>query len=323
MSQPIQSIDADAFFASLRDRSAAGVSNVTLDGGQLPVSVRLQESSAVVFTFVGAGAQIDYPLPRFAAIGANDYVSASIIALSDPTLTRDIKMIIGWYAGYDGFELQKVLPEFFRQVIDSLGATRVVFVGSSGGGFAALYYSWQIPGSVAVVSNPQTNVNAYIETRVAQYRAACWPSLKEDDLLDSVIDANLGPLYAKRRKNTVVYLQVASDFFHLARHLAPFFDALPRAYRDRLVVRVSNWGMQGHLPVPPNIWIPWINAALKAPTMTATAIEAAWAEDNLFEVPPPKRLSTDISRDKHHADELARAAADALFGQQMAKENPL
>jgi len=347
MYQPAQPIEADVFLASLRDRTSNGLATVALDGGELPVSVRLRESSSLVFTFSGAVDRDTHTLPRFAALGLDDHVPASIIGISDPSLARSDEMKLAWYAGHEGFELQQILPQLLQHIIESLGATRVAFVGSSGGGFAALYYSWQVPGSIAVVSNPQTNLNRYNRGLLENYRAACWPSLGQHAQLEEKIAIDLGPLYAKRCVNTMIYLQVASDFYHIRRHFAPFVATLPGKYADRLIVRMANWGRRGHIPVPATIWIPWVNAALTAPETTAASIEKTWAEQNPLAIPPlkslpraswnepivtatrqsvsnekpsrhpaPERHTRPADRDEQIAADLARAAIGSLLGPQ-------
>jgi hypothetical protein len=186
----------------------------------------------------------------------------------------------------------------------------------SGGGFASLYYSWKIPGSVAIALNPQTNLNRYRGGVLrARYRQLCWPSLDENASLDTVIDANLRTLYSAGCANTAIILQTASDFGHLARHFAPFVAAFPSADRERLIVRVADWGVQGHVPAPSKIWIPWIVAALTAPDTTATSIEATWAAQTRIESPPLKTIPTSAGKDERIAAELAHAALDSLFGQ--------
>lgn len=291
MNQPAPPIEAEAFLASLRDRTARGVSAIALDGGELPVSVHLRESSSLVFTFTGAVNRDEgRALPQFGAMGLKNHVPASYIRLADPSLVRNDEMRLAWYAGHEGFELQKILPGLIGQMIESTGATRVAFLGGSGGGFAALYYSWHIPGSVAVVVNPQTNLNLYHWGHRRRYRQFCWPSLGNKAPLNDVIDSELGPIYASHRTNTVICMQIASDFFHLTHQFSPFVAALPVEYLDRLIVRVANWGVQGHRPPPPSIWVPWLAAALSAPETTATSIEETWADQNpreLTEQSPP------------------------------------
>jgi pimeloyl-ACP methyl ester carboxylesterase len=314
MSQQVQPIGADAFFASLRDRTAKGVQTVALDGGELPVSVRLRRSPYLVLSFNGAVDRGKHQLPRFAATGIHSYTRASIVALSDPSLARSESLSMAWYAGHEGFELQKILPDFIRRMIESLRASRVVFVGGSGGGFAALYYSWHFPGSVALVSNPQTDLDRYNSYHLKTYRTACWPSLEADAPLSSAITTNLCPLYAERVENALIYFQIANDWGHLTRHFAPFVAGLPREHADHLIARVATWGKKGHRPVPANIWVPWLTAALAAPEPTAKAIEETWAAANPLQLPALSPLIPRINRDEQIADALASEANQALLG---------
>ncbi len=317
MSQSALPIDVDTFLASLRDRTANGVALIASDGGELPVSVRLGDPSTLVFSFTGAAAnRANFTLPHFAVHGLAGYVSATIIGFSDPSLPRNDDLKAAWFAGHDGFPLQRFLPGLIRQMIDSLGATRIAFVGGSSGGFAALYYSWHIPGSVAIVTNPQTNFHRYMPAPIADYRTVCWPSLTENDALDSVIDTDLCALYAERFDNSVIYLQVSSDYSHLQGQFVPFVAALPRDFAKRLIVRMANWGRWGHKPAPANIWIPWVRAALRAPDTSATSIEQTWAEENPLQLPSLPPSTKPSGRDATIADELARAATRELLSYQ-------
>ncbi len=276
MGPPAQSIETAAFLASLRDRTADGISLISLDGGELPVSVQLRDPSRLVFSFTERPptGPISHS-PHFAVHGLARYIPASVIGFSDPSLTRDDRLKAAWFAGHEGFALQQVLPELIRQMVESLGATRVGFVGGSSGGFAALYYSWHIPDSVAVVTNPQTNFRRYLRSPIDEYRTVCWPSLDPNAALETVIETDLCARYAERFDNTVIYLQVASDYSHLKGQFAPFVDTLPRTFTSRLIVRMENWGRQGHKPAPASIWIPWVRAALSAPDTSAASIENA------------------------------------------------
>ncbi len=320
MSRPAQPIDVDAFLASLRDRTAHGVTTIALDGGELPVSVQLRESSRLVFTFSGAVDRATKTLPRFATNRLDDYAQASVIGFSDPSLNRSDDLKLAWYAGHEGFELQRVLPELIRGMIDCLDASRVAFLGSSGGGFAALFYSWQIPGSVAVLSNPQTNLEHYYRGHLDRYRAACWPALETDAPLGTVIETDLSSLYSQACENMVIYLQEASDFHHLKWQFAPFVSALHRDYTTRLPVRMANWGERGHAPVPAKIWLPWLNAALSAPVMTGASVEETWASANSDQPtslsPLPPRPITRADRDEQIAARLARTAIKSLLNPQ-------
>lgn len=315
MKPPAQPVDRATFLASLRNRSAKGVYAIALDGGELPVSVNLRESPSLVFSFTGAAANRgNFSLPHFAVQGLQAHVPASIIGFSDPSLERDIDLKAAWFSGHEAFEVQKFLPSLIREMIEHTGATRVAFVGGSSGGFAALFYSWHIPGSIAVVTNPQTNFERYLKSPIDEYRAVCWPSLPNDVPLNDAIDTDLCALYASRFENTVIYLQVSSDYTHLKSQFTPFVATLPRNFAKHLIVRMANWGGWGHKPAPAGIWIPWLNAALSAPDTTAAAIEQTWEEQNPVHIPPLQPLVQPPGRDEQIATELARTAADRLLG---------
>lgn len=319
MSQSVQPIEVGAFIDSLRNRAAQGVYSIALDGGNVPISVRLRETSNLVFTFSGAVDRHRHPLPCFTATDLDKRVPASVIAVADPSLIQGDDLKLAWYAGHEGFALQRIFPVFVERIIEALGATRVIFTGGSGGGFGALYYSWQTPGSIALVSNPQTNLARCVQAHRDKYRAACWPALDQHTPLDTVIDTDLCALYAERCDNTVIYLQEATDFHHLRQHFAPFVTTMSRDYFRRMTIRMENWGRRGHHPAPPNIWIPWMHAALTAPDTTAVSIEGTWSSSHPSASLPAISKSPSQHRnirDDQIAAQLARAATSALLSKQ-------
>lgn len=50
---------------------------------------------------------------------------------------------ISWYAGGEDFSAQTILKNLFNRIIQIGEFDRVVFFGSSGGGFASLYYKFK------------------------------------------------------------------------------------------------------------------------------------------------------------------------------------
>jgi hypothetical protein len=314
MNHDTKRIDAAALLAALRDRSASGIYSVAIDGGAIPVSVQLSQSPNVVFTFIGGVDRANLDPPRFAATGLLGYVDASIVAFSDPSLDRSDDLALAWFAGHEGFATQTILSALIGEIMASLRATRVAFVGRSGGGFAALYFSWKVPGSVAVACNPQTDIARYGLIHRTKYRTSCWPSLPADASLDTAIESNLCHLYASRFDNTVVYLQGASDIWHLRNHCGPFVSSVASENVSRLIVRVDSWGQQGHQPVPTGIWIPWLAAALNAPSTAAIDIERTWNAANPLRIPPLVPLrKTPVGRDAMLAGSLVREAKLTLL----------
>ena len=94
--------------------------------------------------------------------------------VSDPMLERGCG--IGWFTGDNDCKFQAKLVAILQKVQKDLDASNLIFYGSSAGGFAALYYSHQFPNSLAVVSNPQTNIAEYHEAAVKQYACLLYTS---------------------------------------------------------------------------------------------------------------------------------------------------
>jgi pimeloyl-ACP methyl ester carboxylesterase len=244
---------------------------VDCQGTPIQVQVSRRKNNRLLVLFHGAVKPdrrhlvTEFNTPRLAKL-----VDANVVAVTDPSLERSPTLTAAWYTGHEGFPAQRLLAKLFKQIQDRLKITRSVYVGGSAGGFAALYYSWVSPGSVAVAVNPQTSLSRHRTAHQLNYRTACWPSLTSDALLSTVIHEDLSHLYRKRVPNAVVYLQNSMDPFHLRNHLAPFVGAIRQADLAKVVTDVRFWGTVGHSnSIPRQAWFDWARAALDAPTTSA------------------------------------------------------
>jgi pimeloyl-ACP methyl ester carboxylesterase len=202
-----------------------------------------------------------------------------MIAIADPSLGVLSDLTTAWYAGHDGFETQKILPDLIRNVARACDAERIIFVGRSAGGFAALYYSWMIPGSVCLAINPQTKLDVY--SVIDLYRHRAWPNLDKSKSLSEVIVSDLVSCYAERFENTVIYLQSAPDYSHVRHHFAPFLAGIEVKNQTRLIARLGYWGREGHGVIPAQAWLAWLSAAVTAPTAEASDIQKERQEYDL------------------------------------------
>lgn len=191
------------------------------------------------------------------------------LSVSDPTLFEDTSLPSGWYLGAEGKNLPEALAELFRQLAEKLGAKRRIYVGGSAGGFAALLYSHYDSGSLAIPSNPQTNLETYSNSTVARLQKICWPSTKSFSEWGEVAPISLPNLYKSGFKNNVIYIQSAGDFDHVQSQLTPFMGSVDILHRKRLICYSGFWGISGHSgSVPPRAWVPWVRTALLAPNFT-------------------------------------------------------
>lgn len=245
-------------------------------GGELPLPVRAfpsSDSKTLVVLFHGAVDQSKRTLPAFLGFRPGVERHAHQISVADPTLALDKNLSNTWYCGSHGTPLQKLLPPFFERLKDALQVDRVVFVGSSGGGFAALYNSFHIAKSVAVVTVPQTNINEYYKSRRDAFLESCWKNADADSY--PVLD--LRTVYQKASSNGIVYIQSSLDALHLNKHMIPFLAALPEKKLARLSVKCSFWGKLSHSGAVPLIeWNAWIHAAINSKTVKSEDIVQAY-----------------------------------------------
>jgi hypothetical protein len=305
----LRSIEHDRFLEMFSDPIFSGSFNVRIAGTEVPLKVDRREAPIMVIVFGGAIDRLKRPVPQFAGGRIDEYVNATVVRVADPSLRCDPTLAIGWYAGDRGFDTQRVLSELIRELANQCQAERIVFVGGSAGGFAALYYSWHVPGSVALVSNPQTNIERFHPWHRQNYRALCWPDLSADDVLSTVTTSDVVSMYRAGLDHTVIYLQSASDHFHIRNHLAPFLEAIDMEGQQRLLLRVGYWGGIKHALIPKTVWIPWLQAAVNASEVDANALQTAHAEYDA------RQMSDDIDQhqrtvtDCRLAARLAKAAA--------------
>ncbi|MCX7568336.1 alpha/beta hydrolase [Sulfitobacter sp. F26169L] len=257
----------------------SGQFDIEVSGSRIPIKFKHGGDTArmVMFSFHGAINRETREIPAYPPFLRNLDGSAHQVAISDPSMLIDSAFGMSWYAGHDGFHTQTILKDLLADIIDVLSAERVIFFGSSGGGFAALYFSWHFPDSLCLALCPQTGVERYYSGHLARYLDACWPDatggyaeVSQKVCLD-VVD-----LYEDKFPNTVVYLQSTGDYFHFQNHLVPFLHRAKLSRADnRFLLDCGFWGRLSHSgSVTQEAYQPWVKTAVLAPD---------WKTDTLLE----------------------------------------
>jgi len=274
------------FVGKFSEESSDQIMDLDIGGGRpLPVMLNSNPGArTLLIVFHGAYERSRYKLPNFldrAEIG----VAAHRLSLADPSLDRHEKLALGWFAGDDELPLQPLLSAYLEDLVGELSVERVVFMGSSGGGFAALFYSWHLADSVAVVKIPQTRILAYRRAAYDRYLNACWPNGMEAYGEDAPV-LDLTHLYSKQMNNQVIFIQNTFDTHHMYEHMIPFVGCLPEQSRESLFLKTSYWGKQGHSnSVPLLEWDTWARAAVMAPTASVVDIADEYLKLNLEKGP--------------------------------------
>lgn len=176
--------------------------------------------------------------PYFSGRRMAQRLGTGFLAFSDPTLAEDPQIGLSWYTGVVGSEAQTIMAsvcQHLQQIIQS----DLIFVGGSGGGFASLVMAEAVPGSMALVWNPQTNLLNYVPTVVKEYlsvvdptfdiEAANWYDKAENVLADASIRHELN---SEPCRSSFFYLQNYNDW-HVSKHLAPFLSNANLNHRGR------------------------------------------------------------------------------------------
>lgn len=170
--------------------------------------------------------------------------------------------MLGWYAGN---RKQPRLQWVVRAILNSLisEGQRMVTFGSSGGGFAAIYYAAHRNDAIAVPVNPPVDLKRYLPSAVARYGRLAW-GLDDNPLEAISAVTDLTRLYSRSRTK-VFYLQNKNDHSHMVNHYTPFMECLPEGH-DVHSILVD--GKIGHHPPDKATIKQTLNAAIEGACVT-------------------------------------------------------
>lgn len=192
--------------------------------------------------------------PTFQRVRSMQGRVQAFISFADPTLySRSNDFTIGWYLGAEGWDPVPVMASLIQRVAAEVGARWVGFVGSSAGGFAALRLARLIPGSLALVQDPQSSIGRYYAGHRDRYFAECWPGWEWTELLRAFPERfDMVATYARESPNNYIYYrQSVLDRFHLENHAIPFEESVgsgsaTRGPNDRIVFAYEVGQVPGH-----------------------------------------------------------------------------
>lgn len=247
--------DLDSFLSS---PVRVGLTSVWHAGLPIDFSLATMKNAPLTVVFHGA-ADPEVRLPLLSGVGVTLDLDTSRLSFSDPSLLLHEDLNLAWFNGsHLQPDLFRVLADIVRKVALSVGASKIVFLGGSGGGYASLRMLEHFPHGTAIAMNPQTDIDRYHAMHVKKYVDLAWNG--ERNILDSVAGTTVFDGLEKVKDTaTVLYLQNSNDAFHVKQHFLPFqkqfsgaagFHVLQDAWRD------------GHTPPPKDLIQEVLAAAL-------------------------------------------------------------
>ncbi|CAI8977558.1 tetratricopeptide repeat protein [Pseudomonas serbica] len=101
------------------------------------------------------------PLPRFGRWSWHGLFNGSTLYIEDPMLYKYDDLNLGWYYGTKETSYLNLTLNIVKSISEKTGNPKVIFYGSSGGGYAALHLASMLPNSFAISINPQIELDKW------------------------------------------------------------------------------------------------------------------------------------------------------------------
>lgn len=220
-----------------------------------------RSSKTLVVSLHGALDREKISLPRFERLRTLLSQPYNSLYFTDPALYRSERLTLAWYTGWLGADVPSLIAQWVCAAAEKLRVEEIIFVGSSGGGFASAQISSMIPDSLAIVFNPQTRISHYQPkgrlTHGRNYIRDVMPHLAPPGGIAELTNtydwsAPLGDRgsllsrYSIARPNRLLYWQNRNDESHWRDHYLPFRESLgDRVLNDSVKFHIYE-GPVGH-----------------------------------------------------------------------------
>ena len=203
--------------------------------------------------------------PFFTGLGVAQDVSASLLALSDPSVELP-GVGTGWSLGDHRVPFHTILPGIIRKFAPS---RRLIFFGMSAGGYSALHYVSKFENAVAVVGNPRTHL--FTPPTALQYRAPALYGTEDPREIASMVPVGIRPT-----GNRIIYLQNSGDFVYFSSHMIPYLQKIDG---DADVWTIIDYWGEGHVAPPGDLVRSVLAAVLADPLDSAGAVRFRSVEE--------------------------------------------
>lgn len=210
------------------------VSDFSVEVQGMKLECRLNQKVKNDYLIVTPNGAVDrkkLQLPAFARWNWHGLFNSSILAISDPTLYLDDSLPIGWFAGTKYQNTTTFAADTVLKVASLLGIppSRIIFWGSSAGGYASILLASHIDGASFVSVNGQTEISKFHRRHVELYRKVFDSNSTLQELTDSYPERwsamiALKLSYSRDKETNGVIVQNMVDRDHYIKHFTPFCE---------------------------------------------------------------------------------------------------
>lgn len=204
-------------------------------------------------------------LPAFARWNWHGIFNSNILAIFDPALYLNDNLPIGWFAGTKYQNITAFVADTVLKVASLLDIppNRIIFWGSSAGGYASILLAAQIGGASFISANGQTQIINYYKGHIEAYRQLFDSNATAESLAEtypeqwSAITA-LRSSYDKGKRTRGVIVQNTVDAKHYNEHYIQFCEhfnlPIEGGFNDKLhLYSLLFTDEKGHGPEPSEI----------------------------------------------------------------------
>lgn len=181
-------------------------------------------------------------LPAFQRWSWHDQLPGHTLFISDPLLKRTEDLGLGWYIGTRKKDLNPQISRLVSQVATTLGTpeSKIVFYGSSGGGFAALRALVEMPKAQAVAINPQVILTKFEGNSLNRYLDRFFDGMSKAEFQKSHSYRNsILSRMSIIKGSRIIYVQNTLDAHHMSEHFPLLFRKEENSWRSRYFENVE------------------------------------------------------------------------------------
>lgn len=173
-----------------------------------------------------------------------DDLPYSCMVLNDPTLYLSDVMEGGWFQGTEDHFYMETAAQLIREIADAnnIEPRRILFFGSSAGGFTSMQMATMVKGSHALVQIPQVDMSDYhVAGAVEHLLTHCYGGKGLHEATQMYPDrwSVIETFRKYQHIPNIWYLQNSHDANHLRRHFAKFVSGVSDLMIENPLLRDS------------------------------------------------------------------------------------